>query len=136
MFIGCGALRADLAGVKAEPNLEKRSRAALENAERALKDGRKAYQDGNLEQTKTLLEEVRESVVLAEASLEETGKNPIKSPKYFKNAEIRTSDLVRRLDSFEQDMNVADRPMVQPVKEKVQEVHERLLREVMMGKKK
>ena len=73
---------------------------------------------------------------MAEASLDEKGKNPIKSPKYFKNAEMKTSDLVRRLDSFQQDMNVADRPMVDEVKEKVQEAHERLLREVMMGKKK
>ena len=62
--MGCALLRADLAGVKAEPNLEKRSRAALENAERALRDSRKAYQDGDFQQTKVFLDEVRESVEL------------------------------------------------------------------------
>jgi hypothetical protein len=132
----CAPLQADLAQVRAEPNLEKRSRAALDNAERALKDSRKAYDAGDLKQTEALLDEVKESVNLAEASLEEKGKNPIKSPKHFKNAEIKTSELVRRLDAFSQSMNAADRPLADQVKERVQEAHERLLHDIMIGKKK
>jgi hypothetical protein len=135
-LLACAPLLADLAQVRSEPNPEKRARAALDNAERALKDSRQAYQEGDLKQTAALLDEVKESVNLAESSLKETHKDPIRSPKHFKHAEIKTADLVRRLDAFSQDMNVADRPMAEKVKEQVQEVHERLLQGIMMGKKK
>ncbi len=39
-------LDADLAHVKAEPNLEKRSKLALDNAETALRWARVSYTDG------------------------------------------------------------------------------------------
>lgn len=134
--LACAPLMADLAQVRTEPNLEKRSRAALENADRALKECRKAYEAGDLKATAALLEEVKESVNLADASLKETHKDPIKSPKHFKNAEIKTETLLRKLEGLSQDMNVADRPLVEKVKERVQEVHEGLLQGVMVGKKK
>lgn len=135
VLFACAPLLADLAQIRAEPNLEKRSREALDNAERSLIEGKKAYEAGDLKLTAAELDEVRESVDLAEASLRETHKSPIKSPKHFKHAEIKTADLVRRLDAFSQNMNVADRSMAESVKEKVQEVHERLLQSIMMGKK-
>ena len=130
------ALRADLSQAKAEPNLEKRSKLALENAEAALKDARSAYHSGDLKKTGLLLKEVQDSVVLAETSLDDTGKNPRKSPKWFKRAELDTRDLLRRLTAFEQDMSVADRPLIQPVKTKIQQVHDDLLMGIMEGKKK
>jgi hypothetical protein len=137
MILLCGGpLMADLAPVRAEPNLEKRSRAALDNAERSLSASRKAYAAGELQQAADLLDEVRQSVVLTESSLKETGKDPSRSPKYFKNAEIKTGALLRKLDAFSQDMNVADRPLVDKVKEEVQEIHDRLLQGIMTGKKK
>jgi len=75
-------------------------------------------------------------VELAEASLHETGKNPRKSPKWFKRAESSTRDLLRRLDSFQQAMDAADRPMLDAVKAKVQQVHDDLLLGVLEGKEK
>jgi hypothetical protein len=136
MLLSCAPLLADLAQVKAEPNLERRSRAALENADRSLKASRQAYEAGDLKLTRDLLDELDQSVNLAEESLKDTGKDPVKSPKYFKNAEIKTGYLLRKIESFSQDMNVADRPMADKVKEDVQEVHDRLLHGIMRGKKK
>jgi hypothetical protein len=136
MLLSCAPLLADLAQVKAEPNLERRSRAALENADRSLKASRQAYEAGDLKLTKDLLDELDQSVDLAEKSLQDTGKDPIRSPKYFKNAEIKTGYLLRKIEAFSQDMNVADRPMADKVKEDVQEVHDRLLHGIMRGKKK
>jgi hypothetical protein len=127
---------ADLAQVRGEQNLEKRSRAALENADRSLKASRRSYEAGDLKETAALLDELGQSVSMSEDSLNATGKNPIKSPKHFKYAEIKTGDLLRRLDAFSQDMNSADRSMIDKVKETVQEVHDRLLQGVMMGKSK
>ena len=131
-----GALRADLDQAKAEPNLEKRSKLALDNAEQALKAAREAYAKGDIAQVKELAAEIGESVQLADTSLRETGKNPRKSPKWFKRAEIVTRNLLRRLDSFQQEMSVADRPMLDAVKAKVQQVHDGLLLGVMEGKQK
>ena len=134
MFGGFG-WAADLEKVKAEPNLEKRSRLALENADRALKNAREAYNKGELKETAALVTEVQDSVLLAETSLKETGKNPRKSPKWFKRAEIQSRDLLRKLDAFGQEMSVDDRSMLGPVKANVQRVHEDLLIGIMEGKK-
>jgi len=132
----CAPLAADLAQVRAEPNLEKRSRAALELAERSLKASRQAYAAGDMQQAAALLDEMEQSVDLADASLKRTGKDPIKSPKHFKYAEIKTVDLLRKIEAYSQDMSVLDRPIVEKAKEKVQEVHDRLLHGIMTGKRK
>ena len=136
IMLACTPLLADLAQVRAEPNLEKRSKAALDNAERSLKASRQAYDAGDLKLTAELLDELQQSVLLAEKSLSDTGKNPIKSPRHFKDAEKKTGDLVRRIEAFSRDMNFADRPMADKVKEEVQEAHDRLLQSIMTGKKK
>jgi hypothetical protein len=124
-------LRADIPQIQAEPNLEKRSRLALDNADQALKLARESYDKSDLVNTAGLLAEVKASVELADASLKSTGKKPSRSPKAFKYAELKTSELLRRLETFAQDMNFADRPMIEPVKSTVQHVHDALLDAIM-----
>jgi hypothetical protein len=131
-----GLLRADLQQVKAEPNLGKRSMLALDRAFDALTQARDAYEKGQNAQVTTFVKEIQESVELAEASLHETGKNPRKSPKWFKRAESSTRDLLRRLDAFQRAMDVTDRPMLDAVKAKIQQVHDDLLLGVLEGKEK
>ena len=131
-----GMLRADLAQVKAEPNLEKRSKLALDNAAVALKGARTAYANGESDKVQSLVSEVGDSVDLAHSSLQETGKNPRKSPKYFKHAEIETRALLKRVEAFQDEMNVADRPMLDALRTKVQQVHDDLLMGIMEGKHK
>jgi hypothetical protein len=121
--------------IKAEPNLEKRSRLALENAEEDLTEARARYLKGDMSAAPKLLTELSESVEVARDALRETHKDPSKKPKHFKYAEIRTRDLLRRLDSFEQEMSVADRTLIAPVKERIQQTHDEILLGIM-GKKK
>ena len=128
-----GAPADDLARLQSEPNLEKRARAALNNAEEALKQAREAYKNGDTAESR--LEEVEQSVALADSTLKQTGKNPSRSPKHFKYAELRTRDLLRKLDGFRDDMSVADRPVIERVIATVQKIHDALL-EGIMGKKK
>jgi hypothetical protein len=128
-------LMADLATIRTEKNLEKRSRLALDHADHELKESRKAYHDGDLDRTAALLAEVGEAVALAEESLKETGKNPSRSPKHFKHAEIKTGDLLRKIDAFTRDMSYVDRPMTEKLKKSVEETHDRLLQGIMTGKK-
>lgn len=129
-------LHADLAAVKAESNPEKRSKLALANAAAVLQASRDAYQKGELDKVAAGAAEIQESVELAYASLKQTGKDPRRSPKWFKNAEIATRDLLRKLDTFQQDMSFTDRGVLDKVKASVQQIHDDLLLGLMEGKRK
>jgi len=131
-----GALRADLKQAMAEHDLGRRSKLALDNAEAALKAARADYDRGETEKASASIAEVIESVDLASDSLNKTGKNPRSSPKWFKQAEIQTRDLLKRLDTFQRDMSFADRPMLDKAKARVQEVHDNILLGLMEGKHK
>jgi hypothetical protein len=139
LILGCawvGCLRADLKPALAESNLGKRSKLALDNAAAALKAARAAYAAGDSEKVAAAAAEMQQSVDLAYDSLVKTGKNPRSSPRWFKPAEISTRDLAKKLDSFQQGMDYADRPLLDKVKARVQQVHEELLLGLMEGKRK
>jgi hypothetical protein len=129
------ALRADLSKAKAESNLEKRSGLALENGAQALKSIREVYRKGDLEQVKSLVAEVQESVELAHTSLQQTGKNPRRSPKWFKRAEIATRNMAKSIESLQHEMSFTDRPLLDDLHSQVQQVHDDLLKGLMEGKK-
>ena len=131
-----GSARADLKQALAEPNLEKRSQLALNNSMAAYKTARAAYEKGENDQVAAGIAEIQESIELAYTSLTQTGKDPRRSPKWFKKAEIDTRDLLRRLDAFEHEMSFSDRDMLEKVKMKVQQVHDDLLVGLMEGKHK
>ena len=131
-----GVMRAALDEARAEPNLEKRSNLALANAVAALKSARDAYRAGDTQTAVTKIAEVQESVELGYESLVKTGKDPRKNPKWFKRAEIETRDLLRSMESFEHEMSFSDRPLLEKVKERVQQIHDDLLTGLMEGKHK
>ncbi len=128
-------VRADLAKAQAEPNLEKRAKLALDNANSAWKNLKDAYKKGDNADVARHAREVLDSVELADTSLKQTGKNPRRSPKHFKNAEIATRNLLRNLDSFQESMSYDDRSMLDQLKNRVQEIHDSLLMGLMEGKK-
>jgi hypothetical protein len=128
--------RADLKAALAERDLEKRSKLALDNAEEAYKLVRSAYETGDNTRVSSAAKEIEESVDLAYTSLTATGKDPRKSPKWFKRAEIETRDLLRRLTGFQDQMSFDDRPLMDPAKAKLQQVHDNLLVGLMEGKHK
>jgi Skp family chaperone for outer membrane proteins len=129
------SLHADLKRAMAEPNLEKRSGLALDNAASALKAAREAYDKGDNDLAAKSAAEVQESVELAYTSLVQSGKNPRKSD-WFKKAEIATRDLDRKIQAFQDSMSFTERPMLDKVKEAIEKVHEDILLGVMEGKKK
>jgi hypothetical protein len=130
------ALAVDLAGVKSEPNLEKRSELALNYANSALDAARDSYNQGDYDKTKNELDQVEQSVDLAYQSLSETGKDPRRDPKFFKRAELRTRELLRRLQGLGETVSSADRGMVEKVRDRVSEVHDSLINGVLTKRKK
>jgi hypothetical protein len=136
--LGAGSLplRADLKTAMAEPDLGKRSKLALDNAGLMVKAVRDAYNAGEKQKLSEAADEYVASVNLASESLKATGKNPRKSPKWFKQAEIATRDLLKKLDTLQHDLSFDDRSVLDKAKTRTQEVHDELLLGLMEGKKK
>jgi len=130
------ALAFDLTAIQSEPNLEKRSERALDNANLALDAARDDYNSGDFDKTQNDLQEVRDSVELCYQSLSDSGKDPRKDPKFFKRAELRTRALLRRLEGVGQGMSQVDRGTLDKVLERISEVHDNLLNGIMSKKKK
>ena len=133
---GVSPLRADLKAALAEHDLGRRSKLALDNAGSALKVAREAYQQGDTKALSTAAKEIQESVDLAWDSLESTGKNPRKSPRWFKQAEIETRNLLKKLETLQHDMGFEDRPLLDNAKARLQKVHDDLLTGLMEGRAK
>lgn len=131
-----GMAHADLKSALAEKDLGKRSKLALDNASKAMKEARAALEKGESDKMHAAAEEVRESVDLAYDSLKSTGKDPRKNPKWFKQAEIHTRDLLKKMETLQNDLNFEDRPTLEKLKVRVQQVHDELLTGLMEGKKK
>ena len=125
---------ADVAAVQAEPNLEKRSEAALVHAQEELQAARKAYDAGELNGFEKALNEVAELAELSLKSLEDTGKRARRSPRYWKRAEQRLLGLMRQLDSLEKAVSVDDRGTVERVRKRVTDTHDAILNAIMTKK--
>lgn len=136
VLLSTAVFGADLRQARAEPKLEKRAKLALDNATAMLQAARDAYRKGDNAAVSAAAAELRESVDLAFSSLDDTHKDPRRFPRWFKYAEIQTRDLLRKLDAFQSAMDFQDRPLLDKVKEDIQQVHDKLLLGLMEGKPK
>ena len=111
---GCPAAcaRADLKAALAEHDLGRRSKLALDNAGAAMKAAREAYQQAITKAVAAAAKEIQESVDLAWDSLERPERIRASSPKWFKQAEIETRNLLKKLETLQHDMGFEDRPML------------------------
>jgi len=115
---------ADLQPARNEPNLEKRSKLSLSAADQAISEAREAYNQQDMKATTARLAEVKDAVELAQSALAATGKKPGKSPGPYKYAETRSRELLRRIEGLKQEMDSSDRPLIEPVQNRVQEIHD------------
>ena len=122
---------ASLDAVKAEQDLEKRSELALDYGKKVLKDARTSYDSGNLDQVKSMVQDVREAVRVCLQSLEDTKKNPRRKSKYFKRAEIKTREMMRDADALSEHMSYVDRSVLDPLRKDLHEANDELLRGIM-----
>jgi uncharacterized coiled-coil DUF342 family protein len=124
----------DLSAIRLEPNLERRSERALDNASTAMDTARDDAAAGELAKVKADLDELRDSVDLAYQSLVDSGKSARRNPKFFKKAELKTRELMRRLEGLAQAVDADDRPAVETVRERVSKVHDDLIHDIMQKK--
>lgn len=125
----------DLNAIRNEPNLEKRSDLALDYANTALDAARDAYNAGDDTKSQAELTEVADSVDLSWHSLTDSGKYA-RNNSHFKHAELKTRELLRRLDGLRDLVSGDDRGMVEKVRAHVAQVHDELIEGIMSKKKK
>ena len=128
-------LMLDLNSVKAELNLERRSELALANANKAIDTAREAYEANDATKMQAALEEIADSVNLSYQSLIDTGKDARRNPKFFKRAELKTGELIRRLNGLRLAVDVESRASLDKVRDRVSDVHDSLLKSIMSKKK-
>lgn len=129
-LVATGEVRADLTKARAERNLGRRARMALDNANAQFEIASKGYINAGWGETKAALDEVLESVELALTSLDQTGKKPRNSRDY-KNLEIKTNALLKRLGDFFERVSFNEREQVNGIKERIQKIHDDTLMAVM-----
>jgi hypothetical protein len=127
---------ADLASVRQEPNLERRSQLAVDYAGVALDTARTEYQAGNAEKCAAAINDVGDAVELAWQSLVENGKEARRDPKFFKRAELATRQLLRRIEGLAETMSFQDRPLAEKLRDRVSAVHDDLVNALMSKKRK
>jgi hypothetical protein len=115
-------------------SLEQQARQALDKADKALTEAKSANAGHDLEKVKALVQEMLNDLVLAEKALADTGKDARKRPKQFKYGETKTREMLKRIDSLENDMDIDDREQVAAAKVKVQEIHDEWLLGIMGAK--
>lgn len=134
MLLAVQVVRADLADVRNEPNLEKRSEKALVNANIAVDEARKAYKSADLAGFKARLREVEESAELSYQSLQDTGKAARRSPKFFKRAEMKMHAVAKRLVALGADVSFEDRAVVEAAQKKLSDLEDKIVHEILTKK--
>src|SRR5271165_5217339 len=120
--------------IRADGNLEHRAKTAIEYAVAAERNAETIYSKGDMAAAAAELNNMAAAVEIAQQALEQTGKSPTRHPGPFKFGELRTQEILVRLNDFEHRMEADERPVIEGPKMKVQEIHDAWF-EGIMGKK-
>jgi hypothetical protein len=132
-LLATAAFCGDLAAVKAEPDPNKRSERALDNARVALEDARVAFRQGDASKGNSALQEIGESAELCYQSLHQSNQKPHRS-KYYKHAELRLRELGRMISGFADQLPLDQRETAMEVHKSVQAIHDKILVEELEKK--
>jgi hypothetical protein len=110
--------------VKAEPDPERRAKAAIDFAATAERNAEVAFTDGNVQNVVAQLKIMKESMETTRDSLVASRKTPGRNPQLYKYFELRSHELLIRLEDFERRMSFEDRDVVAVTKARVQEIHD------------
>lgn len=117
-------LRARLA---TEPDLIRKARLALRLAEIELDTATKHYDEADWEQGAASLKQMLDDVEEAYRHLGDTGREPRRNPKGFKETEIKLRTFLRRLEDLRTTLPVDERTPLEKVATRTQEIRQALL---------
>jgi hypothetical protein len=124
LLLAAAPAPASIDQVKAEPNPERRARAAVDFAAIAERKAEAAFSNGDMKQVAVELTTMKESMEMTRDSLVASRKTPGRNPELYKYAELRSHELLTRLEDFERRMLVEDREVLAVPKAMVQEIHD------------
>lgn len=127
----CGLCGQVPEAVQAEVSLEKRYWAALDAGQKALDEARVALSGGLDQELVAKSLAAADCVEYALKTLEAMGKHPSQNGKNYKRAELRTRDLLRRIDTLVKDAGIDERSAVEGAKARIGRVHDALISGVM-----
>jgi hypothetical protein len=126
---------ADLAAVKKEPDLERRSEKALDAALEAVKHARTLpAEGGSLADLQKDMDAVIDAVELSLQSLRDTGKKPNKLTRSYKRGELKTREIQKQIDILIQALAFDNRPPAEKAQARMNVLHDEFLFGVMSGK--
>ncbi len=108
----------------------KRGLLQMKLAEYAFDESHRLYDDGS-DQALPKLKEMLDYIQQAEQTLFNTGRDPRKKPKGFKESEIKLRELQRRLTDLATNLPLDERPPVQEIGRQVAQIHDRFLNGIM-----
>ena len=117
----------DLESARNEPNLERRAELALENANQAIDRAKQYAADSQFDKLHLAVMEVQESVELCHSTLASTGKDPRKNTRQFKKVEMRIHQLTRRMKGFADEVSIEDKPVIQKVVNRLEEINDEIV---------
>lgn len=141
LAVGAVGLRAadpvpvSLEAVLGEPDLEKRSRAAVEFALSRIETVLAHYVEGKPDEARAELEQMVTAAETCVEALMQTGKNPRKKAKPFKRAEIGTRRLITDLERLRKDLTFEERPDLDPIIARLEAINKDLLDAIMQKKR-
>lgn len=110
--------------VRADPNPEHRAKAAVEYAAVAERAAESANDAGDTARFSAELNNMTSAMELARDSFAAAGKTPSRQPSAFKNAELRSHEILHRLNDLRQKLDADARPLLDGPIMKVEEIHD------------
>jgi hypothetical protein len=135
LFLAAAPVPVSFDQVKAEPNPERRARAAVDFAATSERKAEEAFSNGDMEGVAAGLNTMKASMEVTRDSLIASKKTPGRDPGLYKYAELRSRELLIRLDDLERRLAVEDRELVAVPKAKVLEIHDFWFEGIMSRKK-
>ena len=135
LFLTSATNSPTLAQVRADANPEHRAKAAIDFAVQAERAAETAVSDDDSARLQAGIANMVAAMELARDSFIAAGKLPWKQPGTFKNAELRSHDILHRLADLRDKMDSDQRAMLDGPIMKIQEIHDAWF-DGIMGKKK
>ena len=135
LLILAQAIPSSLEQIRAEPNPEHRARVAIAFGAAAERGAEVAYANGDMNGVASALKTMASAIELAQQSLLQSGKSARNHPGPFKFGELRTQDMLTRLDDLDKKMEPDERSVLEAPRARVQQIHDEWF-EGLMSKKK
>ena len=121
--------------IRVDANLEHRARAAIDFAAAIERTAESDYSKGDMNAVAADLKTMAEAIELANEALRQTGRTAMRHPAPYKYGELKTQDMLVRLNDLDHRMEPDERVALDGPRNKIQEIHDAWFDGIMSKKK-